>query len=81
MKTKKYIVNWQNRVKRIQKTESVLKFVINLLLLIIITINVILIIRSYNLPDKTPSVFGVKMFVVVSRKHGARNKCRRCCFC
>ncbi len=66
--------------KRILK-ERTLKNLVSTFIYIILgpllIYNIFLIIQAIISPSETPSFFGIKTYVIISRKHGARIKYRR----
>lgn len=75
--TNSEITNRRNRALKISKTIQILLYCI---LIPIMIYNVSLIIQSIVNPSQTPSFFGIKSYVIISRKYGAKNKYRRYCY-
>ena len=66
MKTEKYILNWKNKVQRMQIMENIFKSIINIIIILVVIINVVLIAKTMIASNETPSIFGIKTFIVVS---------------
>ena len=80
MRTKENISSWENKVKKIKRLENIGKYIVNTIIIMIIVISIMLIVKAVLDHNETPNIFGVKPFVVISRKYEPRNRCRRCSF-
>ena len=61
------ITNFEKSGKKLYITKKILSTMIYLIIIPIIAINLIMLIKSYILPDAIPSLFGIKTFVIVSK--------------
>ena len=61
------ITNFEKSGKKLYITKKILSAMIYLIIIPIIAINLIMLIKSYILPDAIPSLFGIKTFVIVSK--------------